>query len=86
MRLQKTPTTVLVNQGMNQMETIVKVKQSVTVVLPKTGPALNNCEQNYLFLKELGTSRYFASFLEPYKTIVKLKETTKYKHGKIEKY
>ena len=32
------------------------------------------------------TSQYFASVFAPNKTIVKLKETTKYTHGKIEKY
>ena len=32
------------------------------------------------------TSRYFAPVFAPNKTIVKLKETKKYTHGKIEKY
>ena len=35
---------------------------------------------------EGATSRYFASVFASNKSIVKSKETTKYTHGKIEKY
>ena len=74
----------------------------IVITLDIFGPSKNLCfigshsfgvstrlrqEHNNYFIKFKGaTSRYFAPVFAPNKTIVKLKETKKYTHGKIEKY